>query len=79
MVPLGPSAGAKYGCDQQENSRMEHTRNTIRHLEPDLLIEARILALQTGQRLGDVINDALIQYFDDIEVDDESSTQDIAA
>jgi hypothetical protein len=38
---------------------MGYQRHTIRHLDPDLLLEARIFALQTGQRLGDVVNQAI--------------------
>ncbi|WP_306142631.1 hypothetical protein [Roseibium sp. MMSF_3412] len=44
---------------------MQTTRHTIRNIDPQLLLEARILALQTDQRLGDIVNQALDCFIED--------------
>jgi len=41
---------------------MAKDRHTIRNLNPELLLEARILALQTGRTLGETLNHALEYY-----------------
>ncbi|MCH2249291.1 MAG: hypothetical protein MK042_05785 [Cognatishimia sp.] len=39
---------------------MSGTRNTIRNLDPELVIDAKIHALQTGRRtLGELVSDAI--------------------
>jgi hypothetical protein len=58
---------------------MRNHRHTVRHMDPDLILEARMLALQTGQRLGDVINEALERYLEETDLTDEDADYDIAA
>lgn len=53
---------------------MQNHRHTVRNIDPDLILEARMLALQTGQRLGDVINEALELYLEDVEPGEGSHT-----
>ena len=39
---------------------MSGTRNTIRNLDPDLVVEAKVHVLQTGRRtLGELVTDAI--------------------
>lgn len=54
---------------------MQTNRHTIRHLSPDLLMEAKILAIQSRLRLGDVINDALDTYLDEMTQTDEDQLE----
>jgi hypothetical protein len=58
---------------------MQNHRHTVRNIDPDLILEARMLALQTGQRLGDVINEALESFLEDTDLTDEDADHDIAA
>ena len=58
---------------------MQDHRHTVRNIDPDLILEARMLALQTGQRLGDVINEALELLLDDRDHDDQEFDYDTAA
>jgi hypothetical protein len=58
---------------------MQNHRHTVRNIDPDLILEARMLALQTGQRLGDVINEALESFLEDTDLTDEDADYDIAA
>lgn len=51
---------------------MKDHRHTVRHIDPDLILEARMLALQTGQRLGDVINEALELFLEEANADEDS-------
>jgi len=44
---------------------MDYIRNTIRNIDQDLLIEARVLALQSEQTLGQIVTDALEFYLAD--------------
>lgn len=44
---------------------MAHVRNTIRNIDQALLLEARVLALQSDQSLGEVITAALEFYLAD--------------
>lgn len=44
---------------------MATDRHTIRNLDRDLLLEARILSLQTGLTLGETLNHALEAYLGD--------------
>ncbi|MEM7005151.1 MAG: hypothetical protein AAF498_04670 [Pseudomonadota bacterium] len=51
---------------------MQETRHTIRNLDPDLMIEAKIHVLQTGRRtLGDLINEAIAALIDRETQDEE--------
>jgi len=39
---------------------MSGTRNTIRNLDPELVVEAKVHVLQTGRRsLGELVTDAI--------------------
>lgn len=49
-------------CKQKEAVIMANARNTIRNIDPNILLEARVLALQTRQTLGRVITIALEDY-----------------
>ncbi|MEP5151841.1 hypothetical protein [Planktotalea sp.] len=51
---------------------MQTTRHTVRNIDKELITEARIFALQTGQNLGDVINQSLENYLYE---DDEGDVQ----
>ncbi len=44
---------------------MAHVRNTIRNIDQALLLEARVLALQSDQSLGEVVTAALEFYLAD--------------
>lgn len=44
---------------------MAHVRNTIRNIDQALLLEARVLALQSDQTLGEVVTAALEFYLAD--------------
>lgn len=44
---------------------MAHVRNTIRNIDQALLLEARVLALQLDQSLGEVVTAALEFYLAD--------------
>lgn len=50
---------------------MKQRRHTIRHIDPNLFLEARILALRTGQRVGDIINEALEKFLEEHEWDED--------
>lgn len=51
---------------------MQTTRHTVRNIDKELITEARIFALQTGQNLGEIINQSLVNYlYEDDEVDVE--------
>ena len=56
---------------------MQKKRHTVRNLDPELVKEARIHAIETGQTLGDVINESLEIYLelDEEEVDAEAGTR----
>lgn len=51
---------------------MADNRKTIRNIDPDVLIDARVYAIRTGQTLGDLITESL-EYFMS-EVDEEDLT-----
>jgi len=38
---------------------MSQNRKTIRNIDPDVLLEAKVYALQNGITLGDMINQSL--------------------
>ena len=38
---------------------MADNRKTIRNIDPDVLIDARVYAIQTGRTLGDLITESL--------------------
>ena len=38
---------------------MSQDRKTIRNIDPDVLLEAKVYALQNGINLGDLINQSL--------------------
>ena len=46
---------------------MADNRHTIRNLDKDLIVEARIYALQTGQSLGEVMNSTMDFFFANID------------
>jgi len=50
-------------------------RHTIRNLDRDLLIEARIHAIQTGETLGAVINRAVEYYLYDLEAEPDEDAE----
>jgi hypothetical protein len=56
---------------------MNRDRYTIRNLDENLMMEARLLAIQNRWTLGETINDALSYYFCD--EDDVADTDDVAA
>lgn len=58
---------------------MQTTRHTIRNIDPQLLLEARILALQTDQRLGDIVNQALDCFIEYAASDDDEERAEEAA
>ncbi|MDU8928308.1 hypothetical protein RXV86_13005 [Alisedimentitalea sp. MJ-SS2] len=41
---------------------MDNHKHSIRKLDKDLILEARIHALQTGQTLGELINRCIDEY-----------------
>lgn len=43
----------------KETFHMSHDRKTIRNINPDVLLEAKVYALQHGITLGDLINRSL--------------------
>ena len=49
---------------------MQTHRHTIRNIDPDLILEARILALQTGRTLGELVTEALEAFIDEADDDD---------
>ncbi len=57
---------------------MEHHRHTIRNLDKNLILDARIHALQTGQTLGELINDCLEFFLSEQEEADEEAVEDAA-
>ena len=57
---------------------MSHHRHTIRNLDRDLILEARIYALQSGQTLGELINFILDEFLTDLEENDEGFVEQAA-
>lgn len=56
---------------------MDYVRNTIRNIDQSLLLEARVLALQSDQTLGQVVTAALEFYLAD-QLDWSEPTDDVA-
>lgn len=56
---------------------MDYVRNTIRNIDQALLLEARVLALQSEQTLGQVVTAALEFYLAD-QLDWGEPTDDVA-
>jgi len=55
---------------------MQTHRHTIRNIDPELIIEARIYALQIGLTLGELVNCSLEWYMSgDEEVDSVGANQ----
>ena len=51
------------------------TRTTIRNLDEDAYLEARVYALQTGQPVGQVISDAVVAYIDEDDIDEDHTNE----
>ena len=49
---------------------MSHDRKTIRNIDPDVLLEARIFALQHNMTLGDLISRSLDFFMLEAELDE---------
>jgi hypothetical protein len=58
---------------------MNRDRYTIRNLDEDLMMEARLLAIQNRWTLGETINDALAYYFCNEDDDDMADEDAVAA
>ncbi len=54
---------------------MTQTRHTIRNIDPELMIEARVFSVQNSQTLGETLTDALEYYLSGI-ADNEDTTED---
>lgn len=54
---------------------MNPNRYTIRNLDPDLMMEARLMAVQNRQTLGEIVSEALAYYFDEDDVDDDTNPE----
>jgi len=54
---------------------MNPNRYTIRNLDPELMLEARLLAVQNRQTLGEIVSEALAYYLveDDDDIDDTNA------
>lgn len=50
---------------------MQNHRHTIRNIDPELIMEARIYALQTGMTLGELINSSLEWFMSEDDGADE--------
>lgn len=50
---------------------MDTHKHSIRNLDRNLILEARIYALQTGQTLGEVINSCLEEYLPQTEAEED--------
>lgn len=50
---------------------MSDRRHTIRNLDPELVLEARLLAIQIGTTLGELINQGLEHILSDDVYDDD--------
>ncbi len=56
------------------------TRNTIRNLDPELVVEAKVHVLQTGRRsLGELVTDAIELLIDHETREDAQDASDDAA
>ena len=44
---------------------MTANRKTIRNIDEDVLIDARIYALQTGRNLGELVNESLLFFMNE--------------
>ena len=49
---------------------MSQDRKTIRNIDPDVLLEAKVYALQNGLTLGDLINRSLEFFMEEAEFDE---------
>ncbi len=49
---------------------MPNERKTIRNIDPDILLEAKVFALQHGLTLGDLISRSLTFFIDEAEFDE---------
>ncbi|MFT5014877.1 MAG: hypothetical protein ACI9HA_003548 [Dinoroseobacter sp.] len=56
---------------------MNPNRYTIRNLCPDLMLEARILAVANRQSLGSIISEALAYYLVEDDEDDDDDIADV--
>jgi hypothetical protein len=55
---------------------MNSSRYTIRNLDPELMLEARLLAVANRQTLGEIISEALAYYLVEDEEDDDDDMAD---
>ena len=58
---------------------MNFSRYTIRNLDKDLMMEARLLAVQNRQTLGEIVSEALAYYLIDDDDDDIDDADTVAA
>ena len=52
---------------------MTPNRHTIRNIDPDTLLEARVFSVQNQQTLGDTVTEALEYYFSNMETEDNDA------
>ena len=50
---------------------MTKTRYTIRNIDPEIMLEARVFSVQNRQALGETVTEALEFYFGNIEDEDD--------
>jgi len=50
---------------------MTKTRFTIRNIDPEIMLEARVFSVQNRQALGETVTEALEFYFSSIDDDDD--------
>jgi len=46
---------------------MNDNRKTIRNIDPEVLLDARIYALQEGMTLGELVSESLVFYISGVE------------
>lgn len=50
---------------------MTQTRHTIRNIDPEIMLEARVFSVQNSQTLGETMTEALEYYFSNITDEDD--------
>ena len=50
---------------------MTQSRHTIRNIDPEIMLEARVFSVQNSQTLGDTVSEALEFYLSNIADDDD--------
>lgn len=52
---------------------MTQTRHTIRNIDPEIMLEARVFSVQNSQTLGETVSEALEFYLSNITDEDDAA------